>query len=846
MRDTIDFGIDLGTTNSAIAVARGRSAQVVRNSTGDEFTPSAVSVSRSGAVRVGRRARDHVVADPGNACAEFKLRMGRTDQDMLFEAAGRSMSPEELSAQVLMALRGNVELTGERLETAVITVPAAFTADQTAATMKAAELAGLRSATLLQEPTAAAWAYLADADLPDKGFWLVYDFGGGTFDAAVVKIEDGEFTVVNHAGDNSLGGKRIDWALVEDVLLPAFRAAGGPSEVSPENPRTRGALAILKHLAERAKIELSVQRSTVIEEDVVVDGEAIELVHTMTRDDVDRAARPLVEASVLHCRQALSGAGLDPRDVDRVLLVGGSSQVSLVHEMLADPDRGLGIRVDRSQDPITVVARGAAIYAGTQPMPEEIRRSEPVAAGTVRLNLDHTPAGLDDDPLIGGRAESDDVADWSGWTIELHNITTNPPWTTGQVALEPDGTFRMRLRAPETTAHTFEIALRDPVGSQAPTDRATVTYDHRSGGMGPDAPHQAHTIGVGLADNTVEVLVASGATLPATGRVHGLRTTETISKSAGTGRITIPVLSGEHARADRNEVVGRLDLRPDDVVRDVPAGTEVEVELTVTKSFQIVDASAYVPYLDEEFGIQVDLRRPLLPGIDVLRAERADVGHRYAELRDQARDLDAREATERLDRFDSEGVTRNLDRLLDQAAVDQDAVATCQAALLEAQSALDEAERLLGLPRVAEEGRQAVATAQEAVTHYRARGLEAELSKVRTEMEVAIADGDQAVIERRTQEAWSIALRAIPEEHQALMEFSDYESLLGADSRPEVRRLLADGRAAIATNDLRRLEGINARLRRFAAQAAPVGRRDRTGTGPGRTFHGSTVDGDRP
>lgn len=815
MRETIDVGIDLGTTNSAVAVAVGTVAEIVRNAQGEEFTPSALYISRAGSVRVGRAGADRVELDPGNACAEFKLRMGRRDQDKLFEASGRTLTPEEMSAQVLMALRGNLELRGEAVPTAVITVPAAFTSDQTAATMKAAELAGLRSTILLQEPTAAAWAYMAETrDRPDKGFWLVYDFGGGTFDAAVVRFEDGEFTAVNHAGDNTLGGKRIDWVLVEDVLLPALHQAYGSDGISRDDPRTRGAVARLKRLAETAKIELAVRQEVLLEEDVVVDGTTVELTRTVTRDDLERAARPLVEASVRHCRQALAGAGLSTRDVDRVVLVGGSSQLALVREMLADPVEGLGIRVDHSQDPITVVARGAAIYAGTKPVPEEIRRDRQVDAGTVRLNLSYSPVGLDEDPLLGGQAESEGTPDWSGWTIELRNSTTNPEWSSGQVPLDDDGVFRVRLHAPETTRHIFEITLRDAVGAVIPTDRATITYDHRSQGVGDAAARQSHTLSVALVDNTVEVLVPKNVELPRTGRARRLRTSMAISKSAGTGRITVPVLQGEHERADRNTVVGRLVLRPEDVDRDVPAGTELEVEVTIDESFQIT-ASVFVPYLDEEFTIQVDPTRPLLPGIEELRERRSALHDRLEGLRERAREAGAVEATARLGRFEAEGGLTEIDRTLDQAAVDQDAIATCEARLLEADSALDEVEELLSLPEVTDAARQAVAIAQEVVTHYGARDLEDELAKVRSELEEAIADGDRVVIERRTQEALSIAQRGMPEEHMVLSRFQFLEEVLADDPSPEARRLLADGRAARAAGDLRRLDGVVTRLRRF-------------------------------
>ncbi|PUB26826.1 molecular chaperone DnaK [Promicromonospora sp. AC04] len=823
MRDTIDIGIDLGTTNSAVAVAKGASAEVIRNNRNLEFTPSAVYVNRSGNVRVGQVAHDRVVSDPGNSCAEFKLRMGRHDQDKLFEDSGRTMSPEEMSAEVLKSLRGDVQRrTGEQIETAVITVPAAFTADQTAATSRAAELAGLREAPLLQEPTAAVWAYTADAtDVPDRGFWLVYDFGGGTFDAAVVKIEDGEFLVVNHAGDNSLGGKRIDWALVEDHLFPRLRQEPGLGDATLDDPRYRGALAQLKHLAEEAKVELSQQETVDIEAEVTIDtGRSVEFFCELTRADLDSVARPLVASSIRLCRQSLSESGIGPEAFERVLLVGGSSQLTLVREMLTDPVEGLGIPLDHSLDPMTVVARGAAVYAATQRTPPGVGDGTPEALGGIRLNLEYTPAGLDPDPLVGGRAQADGVGDWSGWTVELRNTTTAPVWSTGAVALRADGSFSVRLLADAFTTHSITVTLRDPAGSEVETATTGLTYQRKSGGMG-GAPTASHSLGIGLVDNTVEPLVRRNTELPSTGRIHGLRTTQAVDRLSGDGLIRIPILSGEHPRADRNTVVGQLDLRAHDVERDLPAGSEVEVTLHVDASFRI-RADAFVPFLDAEFPIDVDLARPVLPDIEELKATRAALDARYHDLRGQADQMGATEASARLDRLDSDGVFDEIDRQLRQAEADQDAVATCQARLLGADTALDEVDELLALPKVVEEGRAAQSIAQEVVEHAGGGSHAADLRRAQADLEDAIADGNRTVIERRTDEVRAIAIRVLQDSGELpLVRFSGLESELDGDPRREVQSLLADGRMAVAAGDLSRLDRINAKLYRFVGQGDP-------------------------
>src|SRR3984893_4923874 len=210
-RTTIDFGIDLGTTNSAIAVFtgnRGEPTKIIKNTrdgTDSDITPSAVYINKKGELRVGRRAKDRLEDEDQDVHIEFKRQMG-TDHSYVFRSSGQRRKPEELSAEILKSLRGDVQQrTGEVVESAVITVPAAFELHQCDATRKAAEIAGFKQSPLLQEPVPAALAYGFDVD-SKKTYWLVFDFGGGTFDAAIIKSEEGTIHVVDHGGDNFLGG----------------------------------------------------------------------------------------------------------------------------------------------------------------------------------------------------------------------------------------------------------------------------------------------------------------------------------------------------------------------------------------------------------------------------------------------------------------------------------------------------------------------------------------------------------------------------------------------------------------------------------------------------------------
>ncbi|GAA1302559.1 Hsp70 family protein [Saccharothrix xinjiangensis] len=830
-RENIDFGIDLGTTTSIIAVATADDATVVRNNRQAEYTPSAVYVSGSNKVLVGESAKGRLVEDHDNATAEFKLQMGKRDAHKHFKASGRSMSPEELSAEVLKSLRGDVQqAVRESIGAAVITVPAAFELDQCDATRKAAELAGLDFAPLIQEPSAAAWAYSTHL-ATDRGFWLVYDFGGGTFDAAIVKVADGEFSTINHAGDNFLGGKLIDWALVEGLLIPAARKEFPLPDLARGHRKSAGNIAKLKAAAEYAKIELSRADSAEINLRLNdADGTPVfDFDFELTRADVERVAMPLYQRSVTLCRKAVADAGLGGGDIERVLLVGGTTIAPALRELLADPAEGLGIPLDYSLDPVTVVARGAAIFAGTQRMPSRPERAEQaLGEGKVVLNLKYPAAGSDTEPLVGGLPpRTAQQRDWTGSTIEFAHPDGTPPWRSGQIPLTPEGTFSTRLRADEHTVNTYDIELRDAQGTVTPTDPERISYRHTSK-MGT-APTLSHSIGVALDNNEVLWLVRKGAELPATARAI-LYSTLTVRRNERTGLIRVPIVEGERSKADRNMLIGRLDIVPNQVDRDVPAGSEVEVTLKIDTSFT-PRADAYVPLVDEEFQIQVELGRTGA-GTDFGGAVE-DLADRFTELADRLDalrfgDVHPGEAAELVDRFRADDVLADVRRLADAAAVDPDAASTCENRLRDAQAALDDVEAALVFPELVTSGRTAVAQTQELIADFGASRHRTALHNAERAMEAAIASQDRTVLKRQIDVVRDIIREVLRDSGQlAAVIFAGREPRLRDNPDPHVQELLQNGRRALDEGDVARLTAVNAQLERAAPDA--VGHADASG-----------------
>ena len=222
-RRTIDFGIDLGTTNSEIACMDNGEVRILKNYKREEFTPSVVRIDEKGTVIVGRKAYERLVDDPENTVGEFKRWMG-TQQIKEFKLSKKKLKPEELSAEILKDLKITAKKClseGDDIEAAVITVPCNFEIVQCEATQRAAKLAGIIYAPLLQEPIAASIAYGFLEKMP-KGYWIVYDIGGGTFDVAIMSAKEGRLSVVDQFGDNFLGGKDFDWKIVENIVHPAL------------------------------------------------------------------------------------------------------------------------------------------------------------------------------------------------------------------------------------------------------------------------------------------------------------------------------------------------------------------------------------------------------------------------------------------------------------------------------------------------------------------------------------------------------------------------------------------------------------------------------------------------
>ena len=389
------IGIDLGTTNSAMAVMEGSEPEILVNAEGDRTTPSVVGFGKDGERTVGKAAKNKAVTNPENTIASVKRFIGRSYAETAEEQKtvaytvkngnggravvdidGKDYMPEEISAMVLQKLKADAEKrVGEPITQAVITVPAYFNDAQRQATKDAGKIAGLEVLRIINEPTAAALAYGLDRTNKDEKV-LVFDLGGGTFDVSVLELGDGVFEVCSTAGDNHLGGDDWDQRVI-DWLADKFQADNGI-----DLRQDKMALQRLKDAAEKAKMELSSTSQTNINLPFISAGAAgpLHLDYTLTRAEFERITKDLLDRCKAPVQQALKDAGLSTGDVNEVILVGGSTRMPAVQELVKNMT---GKQPNMSVNPDEVVAMGAAVQGG-------------VLAGDVEgiLLLDVTPLSL--------------------------------------------------------------------------------------------------------------------------------------------------------------------------------------------------------------------------------------------------------------------------------------------------------------------------------------------------------------------------------------------------------------------------------------------------------------------
>jgi molecular chaperone DnaK len=598
----IDYGIDLGTTNSSVCRMEHGVVAIMKSDTLADTTPSCVSINRKNMLKVGTTARNNMQQEfrarlsdsysrKFDAFVEFKRTMG-TDHQYESQFAGRNFSSEELSAEVLKTLKSYV--TDEDFSSVVITVPAKFTVNQKNATIEAARMAGFRQCELLQEPVAAAMAYgIRNTDR--DGIWLVFDFGGGTFDAALLRAEDGILQVFDTEGDNYLGGKDLDYAIVDGILLPYLKE----NYSFTDGVRLNKFRDALKSVAEEIKNQLSLKTR----EDVLTDpgefgtdddGEDVEIDLAVSREQIERCMEPVFQKAVDICRNLLSRNNIDGGKISRIILVGGPTKCPIIRRMLTEQ---ISKNVDCSIDPMTPVAVGAALYASTIDLDPSILSE--AAAASVSVVDEKAPVNLN----LGYESTSIEDREWVTLAInekesghdrlQVEIISSDETWSTGRQSIDHVGNvFEVELMK-KGKPNAFEIRAFSDTGTRISVFPDTFTIIH---GTRIGAAPLPYNIAIAVYDGELHTGVIrtipgleKNRTLPAHGEISGLRTTSELRIGNPEDNVKIPIyqvdgLDSDGSRAKLYEYVGDVLVLGSDVDIYIPSDTPVTLKIRVDTS----------------------------------------------------------------------------------------------------------------------------------------------------------------------------------------------------------------------------------------------------------------------
>jgi molecular chaperone DnaK len=608
MSSTINFAIDLGTTNSLIARAGNGSVDIFKNPAGMKVTLPSVVAFRKDRILIGDKAREYVEKDPANVFAAFKRKMG-TSESFFIAKDGTFKTPIELSTIILQELQHFI-YTGEKPESVVITIPASFDTVQSNATKEAGYAAGFKEVLLLQEPIAASLAFAnKEGKAGLQGQWLVYDLGGGTFDVALVKIEDDEMKVIDHEGDNFLGGLDFDQLMITQLFVPYLEKQFGVKDLASKMLSAGGKYNKLYYQllykAEEAKIGLSNHPHADIEFDFTdEEGEEEEVFFTIARDEFDNIVRDKVTYSISFIRELLERNRLRSGDIAEVVLVGGSTYIPLIRSMLAEE---LGIVVNTSIDPTTAVVEGAAYYAGSKASKLETRGTGvPTAAGTTGTR-GAGGTGSSIEVKLAYQPNSREQAEYFAASV------MRAPRGSRYRIMRSDGGYDSGLKPVAerisemlvllpNTMNTFQLKLYDEKGGLLDVEVPEISIVQGMYSIyGQPLPNDI-CLEVDDTDNNVthlEVIFERNTILPIRKSV-----TKTLSRTIAKGsddQLLINVLEGSrYSSPQSNLPIGIISISGRQLKTDLVKGCDIDLSFEITESRDIT-VTVYISMIDEEF-----------------------------------------------------------------------------------------------------------------------------------------------------------------------------------------------------------------------------------------------------
>ncbi|WP_291727851.1 Hsp70 family protein [Bernardetia sp.] len=594
MENTINFGIDLGTTNSAIAKFTKGNVEVFKHSVTWKETLPSVIYFRKDRVFVGDKAKEYVIRDPKNVISRFKRKMGTTETFKI-PSINQSKTPVNLSAEILKELKTFLP-PNESIESVVITIPASFDTIQSNATKRAGEEAGFKQVVLLEEPIAASMAYAnkkKEKEL-EEGQWLVYDLGGGTFDVALVKIKDGEMKVLDHEGNNFLGGTDFDDEIIKQIIIPKLEKIGQftdlENQMTSASGRYNKEFLKFRLLAEKLKIALSSQTSEDIEIQIEDEnGETIDEFFSVSRSEFENIIKESVDSSIELVKKILVRNSLGSKDLQFVLMVGGSTFIPFIRQRVGEL---LQVPVNFDIDPTTAIAIGAAHYAGTKPKITEKQAEKQDVQLKVRMA--YQKASKEKEEYFAAKVEGD----IEGLTYRI--TREDGGFDTGLKPL--DTRINEDLPLVENTYNFFKLTVFDSFNNIVETDAEVIGIN--AGGITVIGQSLPEDICIEIDDletgeSALELIFQKNAVLP-------LRTiitkplNRTLIKGSDEG-YRINVLEGSHSsRPESNKPIGLLEINGNQIIRDISKGSDIEINVELDES-RTLSVSAYLTMADQEF-----------------------------------------------------------------------------------------------------------------------------------------------------------------------------------------------------------------------------------------------------
>jgi len=637
MENTINFGIDLGTTNSAIAKFIKGEVIIFSNPQdyGRNTLPSVVSYKKDKII-VGNKAKEFLEKDPKSVVGVFKRKMG-TAESFKIKSINESKTPIELSAQVLKELKTFVN-TGDNLDSVVITIPASFDTIQSNATKEAGIQAGFKQVVLLQEPIAASLAYAnmkKEREMND-GQWLVYDLGGGTFDVALIQIKHGEMKVLDHEGDNFLGGADFDQMIVEKIVIPKiceeYNFANLEDEMKSASGKFNAKYYVLLRRAEEAKITLSSKTSAEIVVDGFEDedGNEVDMEITITRSEFNDLIKSNIDGTIEMIKQILTRNSLKPSDLQFNLMVGGSTYIPYVRSRVEEV---LQIPVNCEIDPTTAVAVGAAYYAATKP--KELEKSTGKKQTSISIKTSYNKASKEKDELFSARVtgKTDGLSyritrQDGGFDSGLKKLTERISEDLPLV----DGAFNF-----------FSFVVYDSLNNIVETDIEPIGINSGFGISGQPIPEDI-CLEVDDYDNPgktrLKPIFYKNSILPLRSQAISFPLNKGLIKGNDDDFIYINVLEGSHlALPEANKGIGFMEIRGTQIKRDIAKGSDIEITISISESRDIT-ISVYLNMADQEFKQTFNPKERHTP-VEFLKEQVEELSEKL--------DLEIEEATEKED-----------------------------------------------------------------------------------------------------------------------------------------------------------------------------------------------------